>query len=66
MANILYVDASYRSSELIECLDDNGVDYEIHSAAEARANGYKSLPLLIVDGKELDYKKAKRYAKGSE
>lgn len=66
MANILYVDESYRSSELIECLDDNGVTYEIHSAAEARANGYKSLPLLIVDGKEYDYKKAKRYAKGSE
>ena len=66
MVNILYVDESYRSSELIECLDDNGVDYEIHSAAEARANGYKTLPLLIVDGKEYDYKKAKRYAKGSE
>ena len=66
MVNILYVDESYRSSELIECLDDNGVDYEIHSAAEARANGYKSLPLLVVDGKEYDYKKAKRYVKGSE
>lgn len=60
MDNILYVDDGHNSIELIEHLDSEGIEYEIHSACEARANGYKSLPLLILDGKEFNYKKAKR------
>jgi len=63
MDNILYVNDRYESTELIELLDKAGVGYEIHSECEARMKGYKSLPLLIVDGRALEYKKAKRYAK---
>lgn len=61
MDNILYVDDGHNSMELIEHLDLEGVEYEIHSACEARANGYKTLPLLIINGKELNFKKAMRY-----
>ena len=63
MANILYVDESYRSSELIECLDENDVEYELHGEYEAKKMGYKNLPVLVVDGKAMDFKKAKRYAR---
>ena len=63
MTNILYVDDRYESSELIKPLDQTDIDYEIRSECEARRNGYKSLPILIVDEQVLNYKKAKRYAK---
>ena len=61
--NILYVDDRYESTELIKILDTTSIDYEIHSECEARRNGYNSLPLLVVDGKAMEYKKAKRYAR---
>ena len=61
--NILYVDDRYESTELIELLDQTDITYEIHSECEARMKGYKSLPLLIVDGRALEYKKAKRYVR---
>lgn len=63
MANILYVDDRYESSELIELLDKTNITYELRSECEARRNGYKSLPILIVDEQVLNYKKAKRYLK---
>ena len=63
MDNILYVDDRYESTELIELLDRTYVEYEIRSECEARRNGYKNLPLLVVDGKAMEYKKAKRYAR---
>ena len=63
MANILYVDDRYESTELIELLDTTSIDYEIRSECEARRNGYNSLPLLVVDGKAMEFKKAKRYAR---
>ena len=59
----LYTDDSYKSFSLIFELDSNEVEYELHSRDEAEALGYKKLPILIVGGKELDYKKAMRYAK---
>lgn len=62
MTNILYVDDRYESNELIELLDKTNITYEIHSECEARRNGYNSLPVLVVDGKAMTYKKAKRYA----
>lgn len=58
--NILYVDDRHESSELIEWLDKTDVEYEIRYKCEA---GGKRLPLLVLDGKELNYKKAKRYLK---
>lgn len=61
--NILYVDDRYESSELIELLDQTSIEYEIRSECEARRNGYRSLPILIVDEQVLNYKRAKRYAK---
>lgn len=61
--NILYVDNRYESSELIELLDKTNITYELRSECEARRNGYKSLPILIVDEQILNYKKAKRYLK---
>ena len=61
--NILYVDDRYESTELIELLDKTNITYELCSECEARRNGYKSLPILIVDEQVLNYKKAKRYAK---
>ena len=61
--NILYVDDRYESTELIELLDATSIDYEIHSECEARRKGYNSLPLLVVDGKAMEYKKAQRYAR---
>ena len=61
--NILYVDDRYESTELIELLDKTNITYELRSECEARRNGYKSLPILIVDEQVLTYKKAKRYAK---
>lgn len=60
MANILYVDDRHESSELIELLDKTDVGYEIHYKCEAEG---KRLPLLVLNGKELNYKKAKRYLK---
>ena len=63
MVNILYVDDKYESLELIYALDEQNVDYELHSAAEARELGYYNLPILVVDGKKLEYKKAIRKAK---
>lgn len=63
MANILYVDDRHESSELIELLDKTNITYELRSECEARRNGYKSLPILIVDEQVLNYKKAKRYLK---
>lgn len=61
--NILYVDDRYESSELIDLLDQTSIEYEIRSECEARRNGYKNLPILIVDEQVFNYKKAKRYAK---
>lgn len=61
--NILYIDNRYESTELIELLDKTNITYELRSECEARRNGYKSLPILIVDEQVLNYKKAKRYAK---
>lgn len=61
--NILYVDDRYESTELIELLDKTNITYELRSECEARRNGYKSLPILIVDEQVFNYKKAKRYAK---
>lgn len=61
--NILYVDDRYESTELIELLDKTNITYELRSECEARRNGYKSLPILIVDEQALTYKKAKRYLK---
>lgn len=61
--NILYVDDRYESTELIELLDKTNITYELRSECEARRNGYKSLPILIVDEQVLNYKKAKRYLK---
>lgn len=58
--NILYVDDRHESSELIEWLDKTDVEYEIHYKCEVEG---KRLPLLVLDGKELNYKKAKRYLK---
>lgn len=63
MANILYVDNKYESNELIELLDKTDITYELRNECEARRNGYKSLPILIVDEQVLNYKKAKRYLK---
>lgn len=61
--NILYVDDRYESNELIKLLDKTNITYEIHSECEARRKGYNSLPLLVVDGKAMTYKKAERYAR---
>lgn len=61
--NILYVDNRYESNELIEWLDKTDIEYEIRSECEAKSKGYNSLPLLIVDGRAMSYKKAKRYAR---
>ena len=61
--NILYVDDRHESSELIELLDKTNITYELRSECEARRNGYKSLPILIVDEQVLNYKKAMRYLK---
>jgi hypothetical protein len=61
--NILYVDDRYESTELIELLDKTNITYELRSECEARRNGYKNLPILIVDEQSLNYKKAKRYLK---
>jgi hypothetical protein len=61
--NILYVDDRYESTELIELLDKTNITYELRSECEARRNGYKNLPILIVDEQALNYKKAKRYLK---
>jgi hypothetical protein len=61
--NILYVDNRYESTELIELLDKTNITYELRSECEARRNGYKNLPILIVDEQALNYKKAKRYLK---
>ena len=58
--NILYVDDRHESSELIELLDKTDVGCEIRYKCEAEG---KRLPLLVLDGKELNYKKAKRYLK---
>lgn len=63
MTNILYVDDRYESSELIELLDKTDITYEIRSECEAKSKGFNSLPLLIVDGRVMSYKKAKRYAR---
>ena len=63
MANILYVDDRYESSELIELLDKTNITYELRSECEARRNGYKSLPILIVDEQVLNHKRARRYLK---
>lgn len=60
MANILYVDDRHESSEFIEWLDKTDVEYEIRYKCEAEG---KRLPLLVLGGKELNYKKAKRYLK---
>ena len=62
----LYVDESYNSTMLIDTLDNYGFDYEIHSADEAKRLGYKKLPLLVVGDKQLDFKKAMRFAKRGE
>lgn len=61
--NILYVDDRHESTELIELLDKTNITYELCNECEARRNGYKSLPILIVDEQVLNYKKAKRYLK---
>ena len=63
MTNILYIYERPESNMLIDALDVKGVSYEIHNADEAKELGYKNLPLLILDGKEMNYKKAMRYAK---
>ena len=60
MVNILYIDDRHESSEFIKLLDETDVEYEIRYKCEAEG---KCLPLLVLDGKELNYKKAKRYLK---
>lgn len=60
MANILYVDSGFNSTDLIEYLDMEGIEYELRSECEAKEKGYKVLPVLIYKGKKLEYKKAKR------
>lgn len=61
MTNILYVDDRHESSELIELLDKTNITYELCSECEARRNGYKSLPVLVIGDKAFEFKKAKRY-----
>lgn len=59
----LYANDSYKSFSLIFELDSRGIDYELHNQDEASALGYNKLPVLVIDNKTLDYKKAMRYAK---
>jgi hypothetical protein len=59
----LYANDSYKSFSLIFELDSREIDYELHNQDEASALGYNKLPVLVIDNKILDYKKAMRYAK---
>lgn len=59
----LYANDSYKSFSLIFELDSREIDYELHNQDEASALGYDKLPVLVIDNKILDYKKAMRYAK---
>lgn len=59
----VYADDGYKSFSLIFELDSRGIDYELHNQDEASALGYNKLPVLVIDNKTLDYKKAMRYAK---
>lgn len=59
----VYADDGYKSFSLIFELDSREIDYELHNRDEASALGYSKLPVLVIDNKILDYKKAMRYAK---
>ena len=59
----VYADDGYKSFSLIFELDSREIDYELHNQDEASALGYSKLPVLVIDNKILDYKKAMRYAK---
>lgn len=59
----LYVNDSHNSFSLISELDSKEIEYELHSEDEAVVLGYNKLPVLVVDNKILDYKKAMRFAK---
>lgn len=59
----LYANDSYKSFSLIFELDSREIDYELHNQDEASVLGYDKLPVLVIDNKILDYKKAMRYAK---
>ena len=59
----LYANDSYKSFSLIFELDSREIDYELHNQDEASALGYNKLPVLVIDNKILDYKKAMRFAK---
>ena len=54
----LITDGSTRANELIELLDESGESYEIN------ANNIRhDLPILVIDNKELNFTKARRWIK---
>lgn len=48
----------------MQLLDEGDYTYETHTDADEITHmGFKSLPMLVVDGKEYTYKKAQKWLK---
>ena len=60
---VAYLNGSYESFNLVRQLDDREISYEAKNQKDAHEFGFYNLPLLIVDNKVLEYKKALKWLK---
>ena len=60
----LYGIETHTFLNLMQLLDEGDYTYETHTDVdEITSMGFKSLPMLVVDGKEYTYKKAQKWLK---
>lgn len=61
----VYTTDCFKGFEIIDALDDKGIDYEICKPTTewVSLNKVKNLPVMEVNGKILDYRKAMKYIK---
>lgn len=60
---VAYLDGSYESFNLVRQLDDRELSYEAKNQADAHEFGFYDLPVLVVNDKILNYKKALKWLK---
>lgn len=60
---VAYLDGSFESFNLVRQLDDRELSYEAKNQADAHEFGFYDLPVLVVNDKILNYKKALKWLK---
>lgn len=61
----VYTTQSYKGFDLMKSLDDKGVPYEVCEPTMGwlEEHKVKALPVMVVDGKILDYRKSLKWIK---